>query len=113
MKLVDNISIDELQKSAKEMYGDFVKAVIDIKTNKLALGSEMHVDCEQLLLEAGSAQDDLWGINLYPSKFGRDDFIEFDSMINIRPHVNNMSRGVEDALLRKQIEEIVLKKISE
>ncbi len=49
----------------------------------MVVGGELHADEEQWLLENGS-QADLWGINLYPAETS-DDWIEFDSMINIRP----------------------------
>ena len=68
---------------------------------------EMHADGEAYLPENGSQQADLWGINLHPDNFGTGDFIEFDSMINIRPSQNNPSRDVLDENIRKQIREIV------
>lgn len=113
MKLVDSITIAALNTMAQKMYGDFVKAVVDIKDKKLAVDAEMHVDEEQLLLEEGSKQENLWGINLYPSKFGTDEFVEFDSMINIRPRASNMSRSVEDLALQQKIRDIVTEKIHE
>lgn len=93
------------------MFGELVKAVVDIKQGKIALDAEMHADLEQRMIEDGSNQQDLWGINLYPQKYGTDSFIEFDSMINIRPQQNNRSRGVEDEATRKIIVDIVNKKI--
>lgn len=72
----------------------------------------MHADIEAYLLERGSKQQALWGINLYPEKFGSDEFVEFDSMINIRPSQRNMSRDVEDGTLRKAIAELVAKKVT-
>jgi hypothetical protein len=71
----------------------------------------MHADEEQALLEQGSKQNDLWGINLYPAKFGADDFIEFDSMINIRPRQQNMSRSVDNPGIREQITDLVRQKV--
>ena len=94
------------------MYGGIVKAVMDIKKGLLVVDAELHADQEAYLLEKGSVQQDLWGINLYPAKFGQGDFIEFDSMINIRPSQKNMSRGVEDENIRKQIIAIVNSKVS-
>jgi hypothetical protein len=111
MELIDTITIIDLDKMAKRMYGNIVKGVVDIKKQLLVLDAEMHVDEEQYLLELGSAQKDLWGINLHPAKFDSDDFIEFDSMINIRPSANNRSRNVEDAKIRKTITDIVNKKV--
>lgn len=97
---------DEIEKLANEQFGNLVKAVIDIEQKIMAAGGEMHADEEALLLENGSKQENLWGINLYPEKT-KDDWIEFDSMINIKPRQNNRSRGVEDEETRKKIIEIV------
>jgi len=85
-----------------------VKAVADIKKELLAVDAEMHADLEQLLLENGSNQDDLWGINLWLDEEG-DDFIEFDSMINIRPRQGNRSRDVESPETREKIRQVVAK----
>lgn len=62
---------------------------------------------EQFLLEQGSKQYDLWGINLYPAKHGTDDFIEYDSMINVRSSQGNLSRDVEDVDVRQKIVGII------
>jgi len=66
----------------------------------------MHSDEEAALIEDGAAQGDLWGINLYPAEAG-DAWLEFDSMINVRPSQGNRSRSVEDGALRDLIREIV------
>ena len=92
---------------AGNMYGDLVKAVVDVEKGVMVVDAGLHADEEQLLLEMGSAQVDLWGINLYPDDFGTDDFVEFDSMINIRPAQGNRSRSVEDAGVRAKILGIV------
>jgi hypothetical protein len=109
MKLVycnDPITMKELNEMAAGMFGDLVKAVIDIKKEVMALDAELHSDEEAVLIEKGSTQTDLWGINLYPALEGSE-FIEFDSMINIRPSQGNRSRGVEDPAIRAKIYEIV------
>lgn len=108
MQLVDkSISIDELKKMSEVSHG-LVKGVVDIKKGMMVIDAAMHADLEKYLLDYGSNQDDLWGINLYPDQ-KNEDFIEFDSMINIRPRLNNFSRGVEDEKIRKQIIDIVNK----
>ena len=94
MKSVSTISVPELSKMAKGIYGNLVKSVVDLSNNSMIVDAEMHADEEELLLESGSKQADLWGINLYPERFGTDEFVEFDSMINIRPRQQNMSRSV-------------------
>jgi len=100
------ISRAQLKVLAEEHFGDMVKAVVDCERRVMAVGAELHADAEQLLLEDGSDQEDLWGVNLYPGKEGSD-WIEFDSMINIRPQQNNRSRRVEDAAICSIIIEIV------
>lgn len=104
--ITSKISIPEIKKIAAERFGDMVKGVVDIEKGIMALGSEMHADAEALLLEQGSSQENLWGINLYPDNVGAD-FVEFDSMINIRPRQNNRSRGVENEETRNKILEVV------
>ena len=100
------ITHNELQKIAGETFGDFVKAVVDIRRRTMAIGGELHADEEALLLQDGSTQQDLWGINLYPSLQG-ESMIEFDSMINVRPSQGNRSRNVEDSVTRTKIIELV------
>lgn len=107
MNIVDtHISHEELAVLANERYGDLVKAVVDVARGVMAIGMEMHVDGEAVLLERGSKQQDLWGINIYPDK-PRETWVEFDSMINLRPRQGNRSRGVEDKEIQKQIIAIV------
>lgn len=95
-----------IRTKARELFGDFVKAVVDIERAVMMVGGEMHVDNEQLLLENGSEQKNLWGLNLYPDKTSAD-WIEFDSMINLRPGQGNRSRGVDDPALRDRITRVV------
>lgn len=91
-------------------FGDMVKGVVDIDKELLAVDAELHADLEKMLLEKGSQQSDLWGINLYPQLTG-EDFIEFDSMINIRPYQDNPSRDVLDPETRERIKSVVNKLI--
>ncbi|MBQ3452600.1 hypothetical protein IJG28_00120 [Candidatus Saccharibacteria bacterium] len=89
-----------------------IKGVVDIERELLAVDSPMHYDCEQLLLENGSDQSDLWGINLYLDEDSIENLVEFDSMINIRPAQNNRSRDVEDLAIRAKIKAVVKKWLS-
>ena len=109
MKIVKkSITLKQLDNLAKKRFGNMVKAVVDISLEIMAIDGELHADEEALLLDKGSKQENLWGINLYP-ELEREDFIEFDSMINLRPSVGNLSRSVEDEKLRKHIRVIVNK----
>ena len=107
MKQVESISLAELEEMSQNMSDELVKAVIDVERRIVVVDAGLHVDEEQYLLEQGSRQEDLWGINLYPDSFGEEDFIEFDSMINIRPAQGNRSRSVEDDAVQEAIREIV------
>lgn len=113
MKQVDSITLSELEDMAENMYGELVKAVVDIEKRLVVVDAGLHVDEEQLLLEHGSKQADLWGINLYPEYYGEDDFVEFDSMINIRPEQNNRSRSVDDKKIQATIRDIIAEVVHE
>jgi hypothetical protein len=113
MREVDKISISELKLLSERMYEPLVKAVVDIQERKLVVDAALHVDQELYLLEQGSEQHNLWGLNLWPESYGTDDFVEFDSMVNIRPRDNNRSRYVEDEEIRLLICTIVAEKVYE
>jgi hypothetical protein len=98
--------MDELRGLAAGRFGDMVKAVVDIRRGVMLLDAELHADQEAELLAEGSAQQDLWGINLYPDIAGPD-WLEFDSMINLRPSFGNRSRGVDDPEVRDSIASLV------
>lgn len=105
--LVDKlITNNQLKEIASQRFGDMVKAVVDIEREIMAIGGELHADEEALLLDQGSQQSSLWGINIYPD-VPMPDGLEFDSMINIRPSQNNKSRSVEDPAIQKKITAIV------
>ena len=101
------VSRNELRQMASAGFGDMVKCVVDVDQELLALDADLHADLEALLLYKGSAQNSLWGINLYPDE--DEDFVEFDSLINIRPMSGNRSRGVDDSKIRERILEVVSK----
>jgi hypothetical protein len=101
------ISLDRLRTMAQEGFGDLVKAVVDVEREIMAASAELHSDEEAALLDDGSRQADLWGINLYPADYGDEKWLEFDSMINVRPSQGNRSRSVEDPALRERIVTVV------
>lgn len=83
-----------------------VKGVVDLQREVLLLDADMHADEEADLLAEGSAQWDLWGINLYPDLSGPE-WLEFDSLINLRPSFGNRSRGVDDPATQTAIRTLV------
>ena len=107
----DSIPKAELAEIAKEQFGDLVKAVVDVEQGIMAIGGELHADEEAALLEQGSRQEDLWGINLYPNK-PEEEWLEFDSMINVKPSQDNRSRGVENNETREKIKQVIKKLVA-
>jgi hypothetical protein len=104
--VTEPIPLESLVEMARNHFGELVKAVVDIDRGIMAVDAEMHSDEEALLLEDGSEQRSLWGVNIYPELTG-DDRLEFDSMINIRPSQGNRSRGVDDEETRVRIRALV------
>ena len=102
------VSLDELRELAQARFGDMVKGVVDLRRGVMLVDADMHADQEAEFLAEGSAQRDLWGINLYPD-LPDADWLEFDSMINLRPSFGNRSRGVDDPDTRARIVELVQK----
>ena len=100
------VSLDELRDLARHRFGDMVKAVVDLRLGVMLLDADLHADQEAELLASGSEQSDLWGINLYPD-LPDSDWLEFDSMINLRPSFGNRSRGVDDPATRAAIVDLV------
>lgn len=99
----------ELAEMAKEEFGDVVKAVVDVEQGIVAVGGELHADEEVLLMEQEmSKREHTWGINLYP-KNPEESWIEFDSMVNLKPAFGNRSRNVENPEIQKKIKEVIRK----
>jgi hypothetical protein len=112
MKMIDGpVSLADLKLMAQGGFGNLVKAVVDVDREIMAVDGELHADEEALLLENGSQQGNLWGINIYPDLEGADR-IEFDSMINIRPSRGNRSRSVDNLAVREKIIQVIHKLIS-
>jgi hypothetical protein len=102
----ESIALARLHDMAAATFGDMVKAVVDVERGIMAVDADLHADQEAHMLADGSDQGDLWGINLYP-EMSPDAWIEFDSMINLRPAQGNRSRGVDDPIVRARIVDVV------
>lgn len=98
----DKISREELKELAKEFYVEMVKGVADIERGIIALGGEWHIDANEVLMQDGSEQQNLWGFNVYLDKR-----IEYHSLINIRPLQNNRTLEVQDENIRKKMFDII------
>jgi hypothetical protein len=93
----------ELRRLVLLFFEDMVKYVVDVERGVIGLGGDMHADAEQLLLEDGSRQADLWGANYYPGR-GREGCIEYTSLINIRPAAGNRSMEIQDPVVRERVQ---------
>jgi hypothetical protein len=102
----------ELRRLVLLYFEDMVKYVVDVERGAIALGGEMHADAEQLLLEDGSRQADLWGANYYPGR-GREGCIEYTSLINIRPAAGTRSMEIQDPGLRERVRAVTLRLVGE
>jgi hypothetical protein len=102
----------ELRRLVDEVFEDMVKYVVDVERGLAAVGGEMHADGEQVLLEDGSRQADLWGANYYPGR-GPSKCIEYTSLINIRPAVGNRSMEIQDPGVRGRVRELTLALVGE
>ncbi len=102
----DKISAQALRSLCNAWFGDMVKLVVDIERKRIAVGGDLHADGEEMLLQEGSMQEDLWGVNFYPRQYpGKR--IEFTALINIRPHQNNPGIELLDSEIRDKIKRIV------
>jgi hypothetical protein len=91
--------VSEMLKSL----GHYIKVAVDIERGILAGGGVMHADCEQLLIESGSKQKNVWGGDWHP----KDKRIEFESLIIIRPRQNNRSMKIQDSKIKDAVERII------
>ncbi len=103
------ISRDELNKMDSGYFEDKIKAVVDIEKQIIGVDAELHADIEGALIEEGSELRNLWGINFLADEDEIEEFVKFDSLINIHPKQNNRSRDVEDENIRNKILEAVEK----
>lgn len=103
----ESISRAELKRLASEQFGDVIKAVVDVEQGIMGVGGELHVDIQSLLVEKENSRgEDTWGINLYLEKSG-EEFIEFDSMVNLKPALGNKTRSVESTEIKSEIREMI------
>lgn len=102
------ITLQELKDKHNDFFEDMVKIVVDLEKGKIAVNADLHFDLEQMLLEQGSNQGDLWGANI---RFKEEPFIEYTSLINIRPSQNNFGMEVQDDKIRANILNLIDKLI--
>lgn len=90
--------IEEMQQAIDT----YIKLAVDIERGILAGSGVMHADCESVLLEDGSAQEDIWGADWNPTS----QQVTFESLINIRPRQNNPSMEILDPQRRERVSQM-------
>lgn len=100
------IALSYLKSNYMHYFETVIKADVDIEQHIISIDAELHADLESLLLEKGSVQENIWGINLYPFN-KREDFVEYTSLINIRPSLNNFSMEIEDENIKLKIDKVI------
>ena len=111
IQVVDlKITHEELKSLCEAWFGDMVKLVVDLRLALIAVGGDLHADGEEMLLQAGSRQQDLWGANFYPWN-DQENRIEYSALINIRPHQDNPSMEILDSTIRMKLKKIIEEKI--
>jgi hypothetical protein len=100
----------DLEMFRGQPFDSLIKYVVDIRSQRIALGGEMHADAEEELLKTGSSQADLWGGNLLPWR--TPPRIEHTSLINIRPAAGNRAIEISEPLIRTAVEAIVKRWVS-
>lgn len=106
----EKITKEQLKKIAEQGYNSILKAVVDVEKEIIALGGELHSDANILLIKKGSQQKNIWGINLYLNK-SKNNWIEFISLINIRPSEKNLDMEIKNQAIKEKIMKIVNKLI--
>jgi len=94
-------TIKEIKK-LRELFDSYIKTVIDIKRKVCSAGCDRHFESEQILLNEGSVQSDLWGGGLDLET----NIIDFNSFINIRPNDGNTSNEIQADKIRERYEEL-------
>jgi len=105
-----SITLNELKKIGEVFYDGMIKGVVDVKKEAVAFGGEYHMDANLFLLNEGSIQNDVWGFNIYFDK-PKNSWIEYVSLINVRPALGSYDMEIKDNKLRERMKEIINAKI--
>lgn len=101
--LLDSRATKQQLDEMLEALSVYVKLAVDIRREVLAGGGVLHADCEAVLLEDGSKQEDIWGADWIPST----QQIRYEALINIRPRQKNPSMKILDHSICDRIAKIV------
>lgn len=99
------LQMPDLERFRNAPFEKMIKFAVDVRLRKIALGGEMHSDAEEELLKGGSNRTDIWGGNLWPWEHPAR--IEYISLINIRPSVENRGMDILIDHVRGAAQEII------
>lgn len=99
------IPVETIQRLADEEFGNMVKFVVDLERRVICAGGGLHSDEEELLLQDGSKQSDLWGANFYLDR-PKEKRLIYTSMINIRPSDGNVKQEIMSNEIRQRVKEL-------
>jgi len=99
------IRLADIKRLAEETYGFMIKGAVDIVANRVAIGGDYHIESSEALTRSGSTHADVWGFNIVFTDTGYT--LEYDSLINIKPVLQNRSRLVEDDTVRAAMQDII------
>ena len=93
---IPSVDLNPLQ----EVYPGYIKVVVDLENGWLCAGGEYHIDCEEVLINAGSKQSDLWGggVNMSTKT------IEYQAMSNYKPAQGRTTYEISDSEIKAKFE---------
>ena len=109
IKILDHkIDLEEVKKLADFWYGTMIKGTVDIELGRVALGGDYHIESSEILTNSGSKFENVWGFNIRFEE-NSNGVLEFDSMVNIKPNLDNRSRNIINEEVIKKAAEIIHK----
>ena len=103
--LNEKTTANDLKKFAENWYPNFLKGCVDLENRKVAVGGEYHIESAQILVNDGGKGQNIWGFNI--RYLENENIIEFDSMVNIKPKINN-GRVITDDNLKEEVNKLIL-----
>lgn len=85
----------------------YIKLAVDVEKRIVAGGGELHADCEAILLNHGSRQENIWGANWLPN----EKKVTYEAMLNIAPRRNNPQMEIQDPKIRQRVEAVVRERL--
>ncbi|MEH1778357.1 MAG: DUF5674 family protein [Nostoc sp.] len=92
---------EQIEQMLQEYKFD-IKLAVDIESRVIVGGGNMHADCEEVLLNEGSRQQNIWAASFMPVT-GK---VIYESMVNLRPR-QNRSMEILDSNIKERMAQII------